>query len=166
MNICWKKVIFLWKKIVFFLEKSKKVILRNLKLFLEGVFVQILNSIEFALRLVELELERAQARTQKLSPNVGLTKNKTEVQLGPSLNFLKACWGLIHWNCQILIVLCRKLRLSLSSKASWFLMRFKLRKNWTWSNSSSLKHLITILLCCSTVELNKKIFITIAESLI
>ena len=71
------------------MEKSEKVILRNLKLFLEGVFVQILNSIEFALRLVELE--RAQARTQKLSLNVGLTKNKTEVQLGPSLNFLKAC---------------------------------------------------------------------------
>ena len=79
------------KKNCVFLEKSEKVILRNLKLFLEGVFVQVLNSIEFALRLVELELERAQARTQKLSLNVGLTKNKTEVQLGPSLNFLKAC---------------------------------------------------------------------------
>ena len=78
------------KKNCVFLEKSKKVILRNLKLFLEGVFVQILNSIEFSLRL-ELELERERERAQKLSPNVGLTKNKTEVQLGPSLNFLKAC---------------------------------------------------------------------------
>ena len=74
------------------MEKSEKVILRNLKLFLEGVFVQILNSIEFSLRLeLELELERERERAQKLSPNVGLTKNKTEVQLGPSLNFLKAC---------------------------------------------------------------------------
>ena len=164
MNICWKKLFFV-KKIVFFWKNPKRWFCETWNFFLEGVFVQILNSIEFALRLVDLELKRAQARTQKLSPNVGLTMNKTEVLLGPILNLLKACWGLKHWNSNILIGLCRKLRLSLSSKASWFLMRLKLRKNLIRSSSSGLKHLITILLCCSTVELDKKIYITIVESL-